>query len=371
MATASSKQIKAFLQHALDYVTELERNDDVDEQTKLEGFQWITEILSSISEQFLHADPLHPVFQVYNTPFRRILGDQIDNLANYVARISSDQTYRVTFTPGSAPFYSLSVYGGEDEGQFSTYIVGRLNNEEMQRQADGSIEIILSKKEHQGNWIKLEDTTMSICTREYFHEEYDQRSDGRWTIERLGGVVAPPRLEDTALAEKLRLANLNLKVNTTMAPLPQATGLFTTQTGVNEFAPLKRLTTKLAMGWSNSDATHATLGYQLEEDEALIIEGDAPPKVDWWGLNQNNEYLQSFNGLTEPVAITGDSIVRNADGGWRIVLSSGNPGCDNWMSTAGRKHGFLRIRWLNAKGEPNKPSSRVVKFSELAKELNQ
>ncbi len=366
MPSKTSIQLKAMLQHALAYVDSLENDPDLGEHTRLEGHLWLTEILSSVNEQFLNADPLHPVFQVYNTPFRRILGDQIDNHANYVARISADQTYRVTFTPGSAPFYSMSVYGGEEEGQFSTYIVGRLNNEEMQKNADGSIEIILSKSKHPGNWIKLEDTTMSICTREYFHDNYFERIEGRWYIERLGKAAPPPRLTDDALAEKLRLANLNLRVNTTMSPLPQATGLFTTQTGVNEFAPLKRLTTKVAMGWSNSDAVHATLGYQLQPDEALVIDGEAPPPVDWWGLNQNNEYLQSFNGLTERVAITGDAIVMNSDGGWRVVLSSQNPGVDNWLSTAGRTHGFLRIRWLNAKGDPVVPRVQLVKVSSLA-----
>jgi hypothetical protein len=54
-------------------------------------------------------------------------------------------------------------------------------------------------------------------------------------------------------------------------------------------------------------------------------------------------------------------------GSVRIVVAHQDPGCENWVDTAGHAQGTMCFRWIRAEEHPQ-PQCRVVKVSELASE---
>ena len=98
------------------------------------------------------------------------------------------RTYRVTLHPGDAVYMSLTVYGGPDDGRYSTRIVGSVNSHDARRDADGAIHIVISPEEpgEPGvDWIRLEPDAVAAITRDYLEDP--QRGRRATLAHRIGG----------------------------------------------------------------------------------------------------------------------------------------------------------------------------------------
>jgi hypothetical protein len=60
--------------------------------------------------------------------------------------------------------------------------------------------------------------------------------------------------------------------------------------------------------------------------------------------------------------------VYEKDGSVKIVVAHKDPGCPNWLTTAGHPCGTMLFRWVKADSHPQ-PKTRVVKTEALSKEL--
>ena len=67
----------------------------------VEGYRYVTEVLSGMSEFFVEGDPDHPRMASIVHPARKLQGDNPDAIYHY-ARISGDRTYRVTEIVGTS-----------------------------------------------------------------------------------------------------------------------------------------------------------------------------------------------------------------------------------------------------------------------------
>ena len=59
----------------------------------------------------------------------------------------------------------------------------------------------------------------------------------------------------------------------------------------------------------------------------------------------------------------GEQVEYEADGSWRIVVASRDPGRHNWISTAGHPRGLLWFRWFHPAATPERPRTSVVRLS--------
>src|SRR5580693_385627 len=114
-----------------------------DEQTLLEAHRWLTTILQVATDTQVWADPARPRFVEIVGPYKKWGGDNADAFYCY-APVDPARTYRVTVRPGDAVYLSLTVYGGPNDGRYSTRIVGSANSQEAPRRPDGTIEMVLS-----------------------------------------------------------------------------------------------------------------------------------------------------------------------------------------------------------------------------------
>ena len=102
--------------------------------------------------------------------------------------------------------------------------------------------------------------------------------------------------------------------------------------------------------------------YELNEDEALIVESKMPDKCLYRSLILTNEIYETTDWYNNHSSLNGAQAHPDADGVLRIVVSAQDPGVPNWLDTAGHPRGLIQGRWTDCDSQPM-PSARKVAFS--------
>src|SRR5262245_49717850 len=146
--TAPALETTAVVHELLDVVRDIDevflRGDRavVDEQSRLEGYRWMFSILSVGLDVFVWGDPANPRFIDIVGPTRKWGGDNADAFYQY-APIDPERTYRVRGNVADCVYLSLTVYGGPNDGRYSTRIVQTVNSRQFACDDDGSFELAL------------------------------------------------------------------------------------------------------------------------------------------------------------------------------------------------------------------------------------
>jgi hypothetical protein len=325
-----------------------------DDVSVVEGYQWLTELLGAALDIYVWADADRPAMVPIAIPTRKWGGDNSDARYHF-APIDPRHTYRLRGTKGDAVYVSITVYGGPDDGSWSTRIVGSRNDRDLSIAADGSFELVISPEHHDGDWLALEPDAVALVTRDYVHDPATARPT-TWSIT-TDDPVPPPRLTDAEVARRFRAATTFLRELLAIFPLA-LDGLETNAVQEPYGVP------SATYGWAAGDAAYAMGRYQLADGEALVLEGTAPPCA-FWNLCLWNPYLQTYDYRYEQVTINDGQCQLEPDGSWRIVIAATDPGTPNWVSTAGHDHGLLWFRWFLPEETPARPAARVVPLAGL------
>jgi hypothetical protein len=325
-----------------------------DEHSVVEGYRWITQILQVALDCYLWGDTDRPTMVPIVGPTKKWGGDNADAYYRYTA-LDPRRSYRVRGSKGDASYISISVYGGPDDGRWSNRVVCVLNDRDMEVAADGSFEVVLSPEEQPGNWMKLEDDAVALITRDYLDDPVNGVQCS-WEIS-CDDPAPPPRWSDADTAKRLRNAANFLRELLNIFPLAFD------ESKLNQIEePFSQ--PPVSYGWVATDAAYAMGAYDLQEDEALLLEGSSPPCA-FWNVCLWNPFLQTYDYRYEQVTLNGAQAQLEDDGSWRLVISPSDPGVANWISTAGHRRGRIWFRWFLAEAPPERPRARVVKLSEL------
>ena len=321
-----------------------------DPQTLLEAHKWVLSILQVAAEVNLWADKARPRFVEIVGPYKKWGGDNADAFYCY-APIDPTRTYRVRLDPGDAVYMSLTVYGGPDDGRYSTRIVGSVNSEGVKRDAEGAIHIVISPEDPAEPgvlWIRLEPDAVAAITRDYLNDPRQGRR-AVWHIE----ADDPPetyRQDDADLARRIRAATTWVREQSSIVPIPLGTP--------NAIDPPYPVPTS-TFGWAAGDAAYAMGAFELADDEALVIRGRSPECV-FWNMCLWNRLLHTYNYDYERVTINGAEVQYEPDGSWIIVISARRPAHPNWVSTAGHGSGRIWFRWFLPTETPEQPQVEVL-----------
>ena len=319
-----------------------------DEQSVLEGYRWIFTIAQVALDVNVWADATRPRFVDIVGPYKKWGGDNVDAFYQY-APIDPTRTYRVRGRKGDAVYFSLSVYGGPDDGRYSERIVGTVNDRMLEVAADGRFEITLSPHPHPGAWIRLEPDAVAAITRDYVIDADARRVE--WVIECLD--PAPLHREnDHDLARRFRAALTWVREQANMVPLPLGE-----PNTVEEPYPVPKVT----YGWAAADAAYAMGTFELADDEALVITGRSP-ECAFWNMCLWNQFLHTYNYDRDRVSLNGAQVAYEPDGSWAIVVAARDPGRPNWVSTAGHPRVRIWFRWFLPSATPERPRTAVVKI---------
>jgi len=322
-------------------------NTPLDDQGLLEGYKWIFSILAVGLDAYVWADPGRPRFVDIVGPYRKWGGDNADAFYQY-APIDPSRTYRVHGRKGDAVYFSLTVYGGPNDGRYSDRIVGTVNDRTLDVSADGSFDVVLSPERHEGTWLKLDPDAVCAITRDYVVDPARGRRV-EWHIE----AVDPPaswREDDADLARRFRATLTWIREQAQLVPL----GLGEPNAVAEPYG-----VPTVTYGWAAGDAAYAMGGYDLGPDQALVIKGRSP-ECAFWNLCLWNQFLHTYNYDYERVTINGGQVQYDEDGSWTIVVAARDPVHPNWVSTAGHPRGLLWFRWFHPAATPERPTTEVV-----------
>ncbi len=315
-------------------------------------------------------DPAAPRFHRIVDPDRKVLGDNPDAVY-FDAPVSADHIYRVTGETKGATYTSITVESGEAWGSMDNQVVGVLNDESFDVDADGRFEVQLGGEPRPRNWLALPPASGSISTRHYFEDPTHAAADPALVpvmrievIDADGRPVAtpPPRpSDDTVAAGIRRVAGLVRELTVDRPPMASDK----TRTWISRVPNVFPTPDRPGdLGLAAFDAAYAMAPFLIGPDEALVVRARWPEcryaNVCLW-----NRHLQTFDYASRSISLNRAQTVADADGRFTAVIAHTDPGVPNWLDTEGRPFGIVYWRFMLPEGDIETAQAEVVPLAEL------
>ena len=236
----------------------------------------------------------------------------------------------------------MATSRGSYAENFTQVETGFLDGNALTVGADGTFEVVISQKQQTGNWLAVSEDSESLLIRQTFRHR-DQETPAEITIERLDRHAAPEPLE----------------LMTAIAHFEKATAFY-------------RNTTRMFADWSQKISQHPNTlplwdqafcqmvggdpnilyyhgHFKLNNEEAMVITLPSIPACQTWNIQVDNYWMESLDYRYHRVCLNQAQASVNSNGSVTLVLTSTDPGCTNWISTAGHSEGTLCFRWVGAK----------------------
>lgn len=276
-----------------------------------------------------------------------------DNLY-LAASVSDEYEYRITGRLGSANHTIIGSYAGDDEnGLAGERMLGR----NLTTDANGNFELLVSQQRpaDADNWIELVPGATSITIYQVFGD-WEKERKGEYRIEAVGMEGQPaPLLSQAVMGERLVEAGAFVKdrVNDWLAIADRIDFL-----PDNSFMPPKQIQIASLGSWFEYG------NYSIQDDEALIIEVDAPTNARYWGLTLYNWWGETLDYKNRQTSLNHTQAAIDSDGKLRVVLAAQDPGVQNWLDVSGHLRGPINWR-VNSVEAPEKFDAKKVKLSDL------
>lgn len=322
----------------------LDPKHSLDEQGKVDGYQHLLHLLSYGVDFYLNNDPLNPHWARLASPYKKILGDNVDSVYHF-SQLRGDQTYRIRGWRHNSCYMSFAVYGGSADGRPSERVCITINHNNIEFDDDGGFEIVLSPEPNGKNEFKLDEDAVCIISREYFT---DPRAamEAELYIFNTSEHPEPGPLSDAELAGRIHTVATFVQSTMHLVPLP-------VPLPINSFSPPFPFT-KDQKSWGLTDNVYCFGRFQLNEDEYLEITFTSPP-ANYWGIQVWNHMMQSMDYTKHKVSINMHQSKANADGSYSIFVSQKPMDKPNWFGTGGYQSGVIFVRWLLPEGPTESP----------------
>jgi hypothetical protein len=345
----------AYLLDRLKAAGELVASSEVNRNTVdyASGMRHLMVLLAVGVDEALRVEP-DPVLAVTRTSTDDILtwGMECPDCLYLRATLRGGETYRLFGNRGTARYVGLQTMNG---------IASTANClvDDLEMDADGDFEVVLSADEHEGNWMRLGGDHPTLVVRHFFYD-WDTEQPSVLQIERIGDEVEPKGRSvaaDVAVSRQIHalgeFVHDNLKFFLDFNASPPA----------NAFMPP---IDRSDMGAAAEN--RPVIGrYELQPDEALILEVEPPDGV-YWSYSLGNQWWETIHYGRHQSSLNAHQAAIDSDGILRVVISSRDPGIANWLDTAGHSNGAMILRCVRTETAPT-PSARVVKFADVSSEL--
>jgi hypothetical protein len=351
------------------YVLDEDRfTEDID---VVEGYRYVTEVLSGMSEFFVEGDPDHPRMASIVSPARKLQGDNPDAIYHF-AQIRGDRSYRVYGVRGEESYISFTIHSEAVDGGFNGRVLADINDSQFTFAPDGSYEIVFSAEKPAdvtGDWVQLDPDARMLIVRSYFLREQSAQNDPlvqvRIGIEVLDDVPPPPPLDDATLAARLQAGVAFLRQTTLGQALPSAPSP----------APfMGKEPNTVGEPWSFRNAGVDAAGavdifysmgrWDLGPDDALVMRGTIPPSP-FTNVMLWNRHMQTLEYTHRRSSLNSAQIAYEPDGSYTIVVAHRDPGVPNWLDTGGHRVGTIFWRYLLPERDPTIAECEVVPVDSL------
>jgi hypothetical protein len=345
----------AHLLHKLEDAAQIAQSDPASRNAVdvASGMRHLLVLLATGVDEALRFDP-DPILSVQRASTNDIItwGMECPDCIYSQARLHGGESYRLFGNRGTARYVGLQTMDG---------IVSTANElvDELEVDADGNFEVILSRDERDGNWMRIEGDAPTLTVRHFFYD-WDSEVQSSLRIERLGDAVertTAPASPDVLVSRQL--VALGDFVHDNLQFFLQFGGA----APANGFLPAIDRT---AMGAAAEN--RPVIGrWELGPDEALILEVE-PPQGVYWSYSLGNPWWETIHYGRHQSSLNGHQAVVDSDGLVRVVLCGRDPGVANWLDTAGHSNGAMILRCVRTTTAPT-PIARVVAFDDVASTL--
>ena len=108
--------------------------------------------------------------------------------------------------------------------------------------------------------------------------------------------------------------------------------------------------------------------YELNADEALVVEAKVPDKCTYWSIILTNDIYETTDWVNNQSSLNGTQAHVDRDGIFRAVVSAKDPGVPNWLDTAGYATGAVQGRWTECSAQPI-PTVHKIALADVRKSL--
>lgn len=311
---------------------------------------------------YFHATPEHPDWApLWNPVFT--LQPNPDDIYLY-APLRGDLTYRVSGNRGSCKILSFTTQramsGMVDEmprpnghNEVDDIDLGLALNEEF--------EVIFSAEKpagYTGKWAPIDAQAGGMMVR-FRAYDWANEVDPVISIECLDKVPPKPRLTpEQILAGIQEMAKFPARKTRLYYGMQNGVKQ---RVGFNVFEPVR-------YAGALAKQVYWPACFQLEEDEALILETDLPAQRPYWNIQLNDPYFNALEYVYRLSSLNGHTARVSTDGKFRAVIALTDPGVPNWLDPAGYKEGGIYGRWFDCDTNPT-PIIKRVKLTALRTHL--
>lgn len=324
-----------------------------------EGYRMITRLLRGQLESTLeYGYPKHPHLICACHETIKIVAENPDNL--YLgSSISGRHDYRVWGTRGEAKWLSFNTFGGGGFGTGGRGTGPTLHEHQMHIEPDGTFEVILSTREHPGNWLPLEPDTNSLTIRQTFlHKGTDRHAELH--IERFDDDgTPPPPLDPFHLHRSLIGAAHYVRAITSIgAEWAERNAAYP-----NVFANTQADDTR---NFQDPQIRWNMAYLELDPEQALIVRF-TPPACDYWMIVTHNHWMETLDYRYHPVVYNSSTATYQPDGSVVFVVAHRDPGVAgvNWLSMADHRRGVLGTRWVGLDVDNVIPTCELTTLADL------
>ena len=320
-----------------------------------EGYRYISRVLRSALDIFVeHNDPRFPVIYRPCDEMIKYGGDNPDNWYQKCA-LDGRLEYRIWGKRNSVHYLSFLTQGSDYSEDGTMRPTGFLDDKGITLDADGDFEIIASAEKKSGNWLPMTEGSKALLIRQTFARR-EQEQVAEIHIERLGADGESPQpLDAERFAAGLRSAG---------AFLDATVGMFCDWSEryrghVNQLPKEDQEMCQRVGGDPN--ICYYNSYWELEPDQALVVEIPRVPECDHWNLQLCNYWMESLDYRYHRIHVNKFTAEYEDDGSVRIVIAHRDPGQPNWLDTAGHACGTMLFRWIGAE-EHIDPATRVIEL---------
>jgi hypothetical protein len=326
-----------------------------------EGMRYLARLTRAGLEAFVeYSDPAFPVL-------RRMVHETVkmgaDNPDNYYmnAQISGAFEYKIIGKRNTIDHISFHTQNGHYGTTGGLAPCGKIGNDELVVEEDGSFEIVLSKEKRSQNWLRIEEDTSLLMVRQTFADRSVEKPADLKIIN-LSGADKPGPLASAQIDEGLKQASLFVG-GAAFLFTRWANGFRKHPNALPQFDP----EVSNAAGGDDSIIYYHSY-WKLDPEEALVIEV-LPPACDAWNFQLNNYWMESLDYRYHNVCINKGGAHYENDGRVRVVVAHEDPEVPNWIETAGHTEGTMCWRWyrLQEGSAPVEPMCTVVQLAEWKK----
>jgi hypothetical protein len=314
--------------------------------------------LSYACFMYFHADAEHPDWAPLWNPVFTLQPNPDDIYVQ--SPIRGDLTYRVSGNRGTCrilSFTSQRALSGTVDQMPQPSGHHEVDTNDLGIPLGSEFEILFSAERpegYSGHWAPIDPEARGLFTR-YRMVDWEHEVDPVLSIECLSPVPPKARLTPEAIIARIH-EMAKFPARKTRLYYPMQNGV-KERVGWNVFEPVRYPGALVKQ-------TYWPACFQLDPDEALIIETAMPERAPYWNIQLNDPLFNALEYVYRLSSTNGHFARLSSDGRLRAVIALSDPGVPNWLDPAGYAEGGIYGRWYDCSEEPV-PTITRVKLSEL------